>query len=179
MKKTLHTFLFIIIILILISSCSLNDEEKEAQPLYPEGFEIFFGYNESGYEMNSLDTYNNIIQKDLFFDGLASVEYLATIKSMNKIYTELIKNEIFDIDHEMTLENISDDKTEEDFITSYKIVFTLEDVDYVVKGDSTVFKCSSENEKANNFKNFCVFMTEFILDTDEYKMLPPVRKDID
>ncbi|MHB1484138.1 MAG: hypothetical protein ACYCYI_05695, partial [Saccharofermentanales bacterium] len=140
----------------------------------PDDFAFSFSFGINKTHINIIDTYNNIIQKDLIKNGTASTNYDIPNTKLQEVYLKIISLEIDKITQNMTSKNLTknDIMYEVSPCTYYTIIFTISGKQYTVNGDDTAQYYIDENEQASNFWKFVKYMTNYVHETDEYKSLP-------
>jgi len=138
----------------------------------PDDFEISYSWWIGG--KNTLDTYENYIEKDLVFDGTVIAEYFPDEAEMKALYRILFEHDISGIDREMTSAVLAtDDSTlHVEPCTYYAIKFTADGKIYHITGDATAWGYRDSDKDAGAFCAFNNEMNQFFRETDEYKSLP-------
>ncbi|MBQ8369073.1 MAG: hypothetical protein IJY35_03730 [Clostridia bacterium] len=136
----------------------------------PQDFAVYYAdwINES--QPDILDTYEGYIQKDLIMDGTAKTDYTPSEEEITAIYDKIVELELWKMPDNM--------RAEAEVIqpmTYMEIRFTMNGKTYEILADTTVFHGYNENiepEEAETVGKFCMFMQQFMMDTDEYQSLP-------
>ncbi|MBO4931779.1 MAG: hypothetical protein J6I42_06305, partial [Clostridia bacterium] len=139
----------------------------------PQDFAVYYAdwINES--QPDILDTYEGYIQKDLIMDGTAKTDYTPSEEEITAIYDKIVELELWKMPDNM--------RAEAEVIqpmTYMEIRFTMNGKTYEILADTTVFHGYNENiepEEAETVGKFCMFMQQFMMDTDEYQSLPESR----
>ncbi len=173
MKKVILLTLIVFVLSISLAGC-LPSEEENNKPEYTDDFLFAFEFWINPAQINSLNTYTNEIQKDLINDGKAKIEYIPKREDLIFIFNKIIDSNILDIDRIMTSEKLTKTHTiiEIEPKDHYRILIYIDGKEYEITGDQTANSYKDEDKDAKNFIEFCEFMTDFIIQTEEFKRLP-------
>ncbi|MBE6710369.1 MAG: hypothetical protein E7579_04530 [Ruminococcaceae bacterium] len=157
-----------ILTVVLLTACGNRMPEG-----VPQDFAVYYAdwINES--QPDILDTYEGYIQKDLIMDGTAKTDYTPSEEEITAIYDKIVELELWKMPDNM--------RAEAEVIqpmTYMEIRFTMNGKTYEILADTTVFHGYNENiepEEAETVGKFCMFMQQFMMDTDEYQSLPESR----
>ncbi|WP_404428512.1 hypothetical protein [Sutcliffiella horikoshii] len=160
-------YIILLPILCLFSSCS-SDEDVSAPilsdvstPAMPADFEFSLTYGTYGKQ--KVDTFNDMIIKDLVIDGTLEAKIPLTVEENDLIYNEMLKINIMgdlDIDREFQC------ATEPPSFTSWHIQMS---------GETKEFSYSNfceYNEDAKNLMNLENYIHKLVAAKEEYQELP-------
>ena len=139
----------------------------------PQDFAVYYADWINENQPDILDTYEGYIQKDLIMDGTAKTDYTPSEEEITAIYDKIVELELWKMPDNM--------RAEAEVIqpmTYMEIRFTMNGKTYEILADTTVFHGYNENiepEEAETVGKFCMFMQQFMMDTDEYQSLPESR----
>jgi len=173
MKKVILLTVIVFVLSNSLTGCLPSEEEKN-KPEYTDDFLFAFEFWINPAQINSLNTYTNEIQKDLINDGKAKIEYIPKREDLILIFNKIIDFNILDIDRSMTSTELTKTETFIEIIPkfTYKILIFIDGKEYIISGDQTANSYRDEDKDAKNFIEFCEFMTDFIIQTEEFKRLP-------
>ncbi len=142
--------------------CTANKEQFMPDDFYF----IFEGGNSTDTFLTLLDTKKSIIGRDLYTDYISS-SYHIPESELKKIYNNIIKYEIKDLNSESTYK--SDNMT---IIPNYyhKILFNIDNVIYTVIYDGSID--SIDDKKIKKLLIFHKYIMDFYENTEEYKEFP-------
>lgn len=138
----------------------------------PEDFAVYYAMWTDEDQPNVLDTYEGYIQKDLIRNGIAKTEYTPSDEEIVAIYEKITELELTSFP--------SDVRAEDEIIqpmTYFEVRFTMNGETYEILADTTITQSTwlNENikaEEAEKLNEFCRFMAELMIETEEYKSLP-------
>jgi len=139
----------------------------------PQDFAVYYADWINENQPDILDTYEGYIRKDLIMDGTAKTDYTPSEEEITAIYDKIVELELWKMPDNM--------RAEAEVIqpmTYMEIRFTMNGKTYEILADTTVFHGYNENiepEEAETVGEFCMFMQQFMMDTDEYQSLPESR----
>ncbi len=139
----------------------------------PQDFAVYYADWVNENQPDILDTYEGYIQKDLIMDGTAKTDYTPSEEEITAIYDKIVELELWKMPDNM--------RAEAEVIqpmTYMEIRFTMDGKTYEILADTTVFHGYNKNiepEEAETVGEFCMFMQQFMMDTDEYQSLPESR----
>jgi len=165
MKKILF---LCFVILLLFTACG----GKPMPDGVPEDFAVYYAMGCDTAQMNILDTYEGYIQKDLIHNGTARVDYTPSDEEILAIYDKIAELELWKMP--------SDVRADGEIIqpmTYFEIRFTMNDSTYEILADTTITQSTWHNknitaEQAEAINEFCRFVHEMMMETQEYKSLP-------
>ncbi len=161
MKKLLS----LILTAMLLTACGNRMPEG-----VPQDFAVYYAdwINENQPEI--LDTYEGYIQKDLINNGTARVDYIPSDEEIVAIYNKITELELWTMPN-----NVRADADVILPMTYIEIRFTMDGKTYEILADSTIFHGANkviDPDDEETIKEFCMFMKQFMMETDEYQSLP-------
>lgn len=138
----------------------------------PEDFAVYYAMGIDTEQMNILDTYEGYIQKDLIRNGTAVTEYTPSDEEITAIYQKITELELWTMP--------SDVRAGKEVImpmTYFEIRFTMNGKTYEILADTTITQSTWHNknitaEQAESINEFCMFVHELMMETEEYQSLP-------
>ena len=157
----LLTYLFIFTLMPLIFTGCSTDPSSRTKQVIPDDFNFSLTYGTYGKQ--KIDTFNDVVVKDLVQDGVIEAEIALTESEMNQIYNEMISiNVMGDLD----LEDSKECLTEPPSYTAWNIQ---------MNGQTQSINYSSFCEYPDDILELLQLkelIHNIILDKNEYKELP-------
>lgn len=139
----------------------------------PEDFAVYYADWIVEEHPDIFDIYEGYIQKDLIMDGAARTEYTPSDEVITAIYDKVVELELYNMPENM--------RAEEKLIQPMcyiEIRFTADGKTHEILADSSLFHGYNEDiepKNAEKVQEFCLFMQELMMNTEEYKSLPESR----
>lgn len=160
--KLLNILVFTLI-LSVITGCS-NDTSVKPNSDMPDDFNFSLTYGTYGKQ--KIDTFNDIVVKDLVVDGTVEAKISLTEEEMNQIYQEMLNINIMG---ELDLNKDEECVTEPPSLSKWNIQ---------IDGETKTFNYSTYCDLPKDGRKLLKledFIHSIIIEKDEYKKLPKVN----
>ncbi|MGN1347276.1 MAG: hypothetical protein ACI4V1_10865 [Eubacteriales bacterium] len=166
--KRLLCMLMGIAVLLLFNGCG----GRSTPDGVPEDFAVYYADWVLPEQKNIFDTYEGYIQKDLIRNGIAKTEYMPSDEVITAIYDKIVELKLYEIPEDV--------RAEEERIqpmTYFEVRFTMNGKTCGILADATIAHNDGLNEKvgpeeAERVNEFCRFMKELMIETEEYQSFP-------
>ena len=171
----------LLIVCLCVCACAPKEEPFRAAPTatplpeqMPEDFDIYFNF---GPGPNFVETYEDVIQKDLIIKGTAQAKIEDDSALREQLYELVREYKLNSITDELTVENIRRYFPDRDTYFStpsgyYVIRFTVNGKEYNIEGSQDIEQFSEIDEQCRNFIGFADAVVKLIRETEEYLSLP-------
>ncbi|HSO56866.1 MAG TPA: hypothetical protein VLQ66_01410 [Paenisporosarcina sp.] len=162
MNKKWLTLLSFFIILAGAFGCSSENLNETSHKEMPEDFNFTISYGVMGKQ--KIDTFEDLVVKDLVEDGTVEANISFTDQEMNEIHSKMME---FNMMGELDLNKDNSCSSEPEIIT----VWTIQ-----MEGETKSFNYNSFCDVSNDIerlRKFEHFITGLMEEKDAYKKLPP------
>lgn len=168
------TLFFSVFLLVSFSSACANSENEQDDKEVNEGVQIDleapddfdFSLNYGPYGIQKVDTFEDIVIKDLVENGVAEANISLSTNEMNRIYSEMIKIDIMQIREGETVDDGVECVSEPPLVTEWTVQMNDETNSF-----SFDVACE-ESEVVSDLKELEWLIHEMVASKDEYKELP-------
>lgn len=138
----------------------------------PDDFVIYFAFGINPEQLNILNTYDQIITKDLVMKGTASADFIIPEEDLDRIYSELYELQIYMLPEKIVSSSVGVTPN-----TEFTVRFIIDRVEYSISGDATTE--FADTTAADRLVAFRDFLMEYMYSTAEYKSLPEAEGGYD
>ena len=137
------------------------------------GFSIDFGT----YGKNNIDTYNNTFTKDLISAGTKTIHFTIPADKMREIFEAFIEHRIYELPNDINAEVelvIGERYTSWEPSERYSLTYTFnnETRTIVCEDGGPWYADSGPPDSRDRLVAFVAFISEYILNTNEYRRMP-------